>query len=216
MAITVVGLGTFWSLIWHADVHAFFPYLTAGLLVWNFIVAGLVEGSVCFAQQASVIRAAPLPLFLHPLRMSVRLTITLLHNALVYVGVALFFGIPLTPASFLVVPGLAILFAFAVASGLFFGIVGARFRDFSPIMESVVPLMFFITPVLWFRSALGPRAYLADLNPFTHLIAIVREPMLGNVPPLHSYVVAASLVAVLGGLGIAVFAKWRSKISLWV
>lgn len=216
MAITVIGLGTFWSLIWKADVASFFPYLTAGLLLWNFLVTAMVEGTVCYAQQASVIRAAPLPLFLHPLRMTVKATITLLHNSVVYVVVALWFHVNPSPAMLLVVPGLLLLFAFALGTALTLGIIGARFRDFPPIVEAVVPLMFFITPVLWFTSALGERAWLADFNPFTHLIAIVREPMLGQTPALLHYAVVGAVLAVIWTIALAVFAKSRTRLSLWI
>ena len=216
MAITVIGLGTFWSLIWRVDVASFFPYLTAGLLIWNFLVAAMVEGTVCFAQQASVIRAAPLPLFLHPLRMTVKTTITLLHNSVVYIAVAAFFHVPVTPATLLVLPGLAGLFAFSLATALTLGIIGARFRDFPPIVEAIVPLMFFITPVLWFTSALGERAYFANFNPFTHLIAVVREPMLGQVPSATNYLVVTAIVVVLWVLALAVFARSRTRLSLWI
>jgi len=216
MAITVIGLGTFWSLIWKVDVANFFPYLTAGLLIWNFLVAAMVEGTVCFAQQASVIRAAPLPLFLHPLRMTVKTTITLLHNSVVFIAVAAYFHVPVTSATLLVIPGLAALFAFSLATALTLGIIGARFRDFPPIIEAIVPLMFFITPVLWFTSALGERAYFADFNPFTHLIAVVREPMLGQLPTATNYLVVTAIVSGLWVLALTVFARSRTRLSLWI
>lgn len=214
--ITVAGLGTFWSLIWGADVGSFFPYLTAGILLWNFIVGCLVEGSVCFSQQASVIRAAPLPLFLHPLRLAVKLLITFAHNVLVFVAIAVIFKVPVGPVTLLVLPGLGLLFAFAVGTALCLGVVGARFRDFPPIVESVVPLLFFITPVLWFRSALGTRAYFADFNPFTHLIEIVRQPMLGHVPSALNYGMATGLVMLVWCLGLFLFARSRTRLSLWI
>ncbi|MFN9279790.1 MAG: ABC transporter permease [Betaproteobacteria bacterium] len=216
MGITVAGLGTFWSLIWKTDIASFFPYLTAGLLLWGFIVGALVEGCVCFAQQASVIRAAPLPLFIHPLRLAVKLLITFSHNVLVFVAVAIIFKVPVGSGMVLVVPGMVLLFAFAVGAALTLGIVGARFRDFPPIVEAVVPLLFFITPVLWFRSALGAQAHFADFNPFTHLIAVVREPMLGHVPTALNYAVACGLVVVVWLVGLPLFARARTRLSLWI
>ena len=112
--------------------------------------------------------------------------------------------------------GLAGLFAFSLATALTLGIIGARFRDFPPIVEAIVPLMFFITPVLWFTSALGERAYFANFNPFTHLIAVVREPMLGQVPSATNYLVVTAIVVVLWVLALAVFARSRTRLSLWI
>lgn len=216
MAITITGLGVFWSLIWKVDLSVFFPYLTAGILIWNFLVSTMVEGAVCFVQQAPVIRAAPLPMFIHPLRLAVKLVITLAHNSLVYVGVALIFKTPVDLATLLVLPGLALLFLFAVAAALLLGMIGARFRDFTPIVEAVMPLIFFLTPVLWFQSTLGSRAFIAELNPFTHFIAVVREPLLGHMPTVVNYSVVIGLTSTVWVVALYIFARCRKQISLWI
>ncbi|WP_082877049.1 ABC transporter permease [Hydrogenophaga crassostreae] len=216
LAITVAGLGTFWSLIWKVDLSTFFPYLTAGLIVWNLLVGALIEGSHCFSQQASVIRVSPMPLFLYPLRLSMKLLIAFLHNILVFVLVAIVFDVSIKFTTFLVIPALIVLFTFSTSTSLLLGILGARYRDFPPIVESVVPLMFFLTPVLWFKEALGKRGIVAELNPLTHLIAIVREPMLGKIPTFTNYAVAVGVTLAILGLGLIAFSKTRNKISLWV
>jgi len=216
MSITVTGLATFWSLIWKVDLNFFFPYLTAGLIIWNFIVAALVEGSVCFVQQASVIRAAPLPLFIFPLRLAVKLAITMVHNLVVFFGVVLFFDVPITIASWLFFPGLLVLFGFVLSVSLLLGIISARYRDFPPIIESLVPLIFFLTPVLWFSSALGDMVFLANLNPLTHLIAVVREPMLGNYPTQENYLATVAFLTVLWLAAILVFSRCRERLSVWI
>ena len=216
MAITIVGLGSFWALIWRVELESFFPYLTAGIIIWNVIVSSLIEGANCFTQQAALIRTTPLPLFIHPLRLSVKIAITLAHNLIVFVAVALFFRVQFGPTLLLAIPGLLLLFAYVLAVVLLLGMVGARFRDIPPIIEAVVPLLFFLTPVLWFRSALGSREFFADFNPFTHFIEVVRAPLLGNVPSMISYIVVVAVIAVVWIFALAVFARRRTRLTLWI
>jgi ABC-2 type transport system permease protein len=216
MGITVLGLGTFWSLIWKVDLATFFPYLTAGILLWAFLVACLTEGAHCFAQQAALIRATPLPLFVHPLRLTVKIFLTFLHNSAVFILVAWYFHLPLSWSVLLVIPGMALLIVFCAGAALFLGILGARFRDFPPIVESVVPLLFFLTPVLWYSHALGEREYLAFFNPLTHLIAIVRQPMLGQIPDSTNYMVSGAVIVGLWVLALVAFQRSRTRLTLWV
>ena len=216
MGITVSGIGTFWTIIWGVELKTFLPYFTAGLLIWNFIVGCLVEGSYCFISQSQVIRAAPNPLFLYPLRLAVKLAITFAHNFVVFLIVAIIFKVKLTFSTLLIIPGLIFLFFFAIGSSLLFGIIGARFRDFPPIIEAVVPLFFFVTPVIWFNDALGSRAILSTLNPLSHLIDVIRKPMLGEIPNPTNYCFTLLTILFIWILGIKLFTKFRNRITLWI
>ena len=216
IGVTICGIGTFWSIIWGVELKTFFPYFSAGLLVWNFIVGCLVEGSFCFISQASVIRATPNPLFLYPLRLAVKLFITFAHNLIIFFIVLIIFKVPITFSSILIFPGFVLLFIFAVSTSLLFGIIGTRYRDFPPIVESLVPLLFFVTPVIWFKNTLGSREILVNLNPLSHLIDIMRKPMLGEMPSLLNYSIVLFMNIFILLLSIKIFSKTRNRISLWI
>ncbi|CAB3649311.1 hypothetical protein LMG26840_02723 [Achromobacter dolens] len=79
-----------------------------------------------------------------------------------------------------------------------------------------MPLIFFLTPVLWFQSTLGPRAFIAELNPFTHFIAVVREPLLGHMPTVVNYSVVIGLTSLVWVVALVIFSRCRKKISLWI
>ena len=69
-----------------------------------------------------------------------------------------------------------------VAWGISLGILSARFRDIPQLITNVMQVLLYVTPLLWDASSLGPRAWIAGLNPFTYLIQIVRGPLLGVSP----------------------------------
>lgn len=105
------------------------------------------------------------------------------HNAVVYVGIAVLFGIYAGAAGLLVVPALILAIANAMWVGLLLGTLCTRFRDIPQIVQSLMRVAFFVTPVIWIPAQLGTREHLALWNPFTYFVELIRAPLLGQVPP---------------------------------
>ena len=99
---------------------------------------------------------------------------------------------------------------------VYIGIFSARFRDIPQLINSVVQIIFFVTPIMWKPELLGRRAYIADLNPFYHLLEIVRAPLLGHVPSLLNYLAVLLITAINLGLAGLVFTRFRSRIAYWI
>ena len=96
------------------------------------------------------------------------------------------------------------------------GISCLRFRDLTPAIASGMQILMFVTPVFWPPEMLGSRlAFIAQLNPFYHLVLILRDPLLGNVPPLASWLWAIGFLAV-GGVGtLFVYGRYRDRFAYW-
>ena len=92
----------------------------------------------------------------------------------------------------------------------------SRFRDIPPIVTSLVQILFFVSPILWKPEQVPARAVFVDGNPFFHLLNIVRQPLLGELPALSSW--AFSLALTFAGLLLAglCFVRFRSRIAYWV
>ena len=54
------------------------------------------------------------------------------------------------------------------------------------------------------------------LNPFFHLIEMVRAPLLGHLPPLMSYAAVALITVVNLLVASMFFVRFRSRIAYWV
>jgi len=140
-----------------------------------------------------------------------------LHNFIVVIIVLVLFAPPFSSAQLLLLPGYLIIIATAVFTSLLLGIIGARFWDFSHTITVLMAPMFLMTPVLWMPDMLGPqRAMIANLNPFTHFIALVREPLLGRVPGLESYAVAGMVLLILVPLSLYMLSLYRKRIAYWI
>ena len=74
----------------------------------------------------------------------------------------------------------------------------------------------FVTPIMWPVSAISDARLIAEINPFYHLIELVRAPLLGSAPdPLSWLVVPAMCV---GGFGLAAFvlARAHRRLVYWL
>jgi ABC-type polysaccharide/polyol phosphate export permease len=77
-------------------------------------------------------------------------------------------------------------------------------------------IMMFVTPVFWPKELLGPRlAAAAELNPFYHLVRILRDPLLGTVPPLTSWLWASGTLVLGGALTFWLYGRVRNRLPYW-
>ena len=129
----------------------------------------------------------------------------------------LFLGIPVNGNVFWLLPAFLLVAVNILWLGLIIAIFCTRFRDMLPVIQSVVTLLFFVTPIIWQLQQLPPtRLHIAQINPFTSLITLLRDPVLGHRPDTLYWQVAA-VFAVVGSLfAVWVFNLTRRKITYWL
>jgi ABC-2 type transport system permease protein len=153
-----------------------------------------------------------------------RQTLFFAHNLVVYVIMLFVFPQPLTWTDLAAVPAFLLLVANGAWVALLFGIFTTRFRDLSPIVQSIVQLAFFLTPIVWIyqdflnspNPAVRERAQLAELNPFLHFVEILRRPMLGQDQQLRYWVVVLCITVVGWGITLLALRRYRARVSYWV
>jgi len=215
-AIGVVGLGWLWSELLKIDRATFIPSLTAGLIIWQVLAGCITESASVFVKQGSVIRNLQLPFFLLSLQLVFRHLVNFLHNLVVYIPVVIFLSVPVTWSTLLVVPGVFLLFLNLAWIALLIGLLGSRFRDIEYLLATLMPLLFFLSPVLYRPNYLPFSAHFIWLNPLSHLIEVVRDPLLGVVPPWYVYATVCGMLIVGWCITIALFNTRRNRIAYWV
>jgi ABC-2 type transport system permease protein len=140
----------------------------------------------------------------------------LLHSLPVVIVMLIAFG-RWPGVEFLLLPvGLLLLLLHGVWIGVVLSVLCARFRDIPPIVNNLVQVAFFFTPVMWSPEILKDRGWVADFNPFYHLIEIVRAPVLGRPVHLESWVWSLALLVI--GFGFAQFLmyRFRNRVPYWL
>jgi ABC-2 type transport system permease protein/lipopolysaccharide transport system permease protein len=216
MGVMVLALGLLYGKIFNQDLALYLPFLSAGFVVWGLLSQLILEGSQAFISSEGMMRQLAAPVSLYVYRVVWSNLLIFAHNIWVFVGVAIWFGVDVGWSSLLVIPGLALLLINGVWVGLLFGLLSARFRDVPLILGSIVQVMFFITPVIWRPSMLPERALLLDLNPFFHVIEIVRAPLLGMPPQWENWFASLLITLVGWAVTLVLFATYRWRIAYWV
>jgi ABC-2 type transport system permease protein/lipopolysaccharide transport system permease protein len=216
MGVLVGTLGTIYSRVFHADIASYLPYLCAGFVIWGFISSSATESCTIFMESAALIKQTKVPFSIHVLRVLWRNFIVFLHTVIIFLPLALWFGIEPHFTALLALPGLLLLYVSAMWMGLVLAILGARFRDVPWVVTNLLQVAFFSTPIMWQANALGDDPLMAELNPLYHLIELVRAPLLGQQPEPLSWLVAAALI-VLGAIGtMALFRRVSQQIVYWL
>jgi lipopolysaccharide transport system permease protein len=216
MAVMVVSLGVLYAELFKTPINEFLPYLCVGLLVWNLIASFMTEGSAIFTTSESYIKQIRLPYSVYVYRSAWSKLIIFAHNFVIYFGILLYFRISPGATGLLAIPALALIILNGALATVYVGILSSRFRDIPQLIASLVQIIFFITPIMWKPSLLSHRAYIATLNPFYHLVEIVRAPLLGSVPSTSNYLVVLLVTMINFGLASYVFMRFRSRIAYWI
>jgi ABC-2 type transport system permease protein/lipopolysaccharide transport system permease protein len=214
--VMIGAMGILYARLFHTDVATYLPFLAIGLVFWQFVSTVINEGCQTYLIVQNIIQQVRMPFSVHAYRLVCRNLIVLAHTLVIVPIIFVIYPQPIGWDIILSLPALAVLAVNAVWISVLFGMLSARFRDVPPIVTSFVQVVFFVTPIFWMPSLLGPWQKLAELNPLFAAIDIVRAPLLGMSPAPYSWAVMG-VMTVVGGLGTFVlFARFRSRIAFWV
>jgi len=217
LALFVLTLGILWANLWGHDPKTYLPYLTAGMVCWNLFSAISTEGGACLIVQEILIKQLRISYTLLACATVWRNVIVFFHNLIIYALVCIYGGVSITWATLLFIPGFILFCANAIWIVGLLGAVCTRYRDIQQLVVSLLQISMFLTPILWTPDQLKGRvALLADLNPLYHLIAIVRDPMLGVAPAPMQWIVVLAITVAGWTLLIQVMTKFRHRIVYWI
>lgn len=218
LGATVFSVGLLYGVLFGNDPSSYLPYFASGLIAWTLIGTSLGEGCATFLGAAAIIRAVPVAPAVHVFRLMARQFIMLAHNLLLIAFLWLIFPWQLSWVNLLVLPGLLLNAVALFGAVLALSIIGARFRDIQLIVSTFLQLVFLLTPIMWETKSLKGAAltYVADFNPFYHLVEIVRAPLLSQMPNVTSWWYAGITATVALTAGTYFYARYRHRVAFWV
>lgn len=216
MGILVGALGMVFGGIFKQDIGTFLPYLAIGLIFWGLLTAAINEGATVFISAEGFIRDVPMPISAHFYRLMARNLIIWGHNMAIYLFVFIVF-MRFVNLNFLwFFPGFLLFVLNTAWITLVVGILSTRFRDIPQVIANVLQVVFFITPIFWSLDSFPDRPAFITWNPIYHLIEIVRAPLLGEVAPIESWIVAGVLCIVGMSVAAWLYGRAHSRIPFWV
>jgi ABC-type polysaccharide/polyol phosphate export permease len=217
MAFFIASTGVVYSLLFKQPIYDYVPLLAVNMTVWTLLSGIVTDSTTAFVQASMYLRQDALPKTIFVIRVLTRNLIILGHNILIIPLMFLIFGVVPTPVAILAIPGLALLIAAAFAVTLISSILCTRFRDLPQIVQNLLQVAFFVTPVLWRPEQIGESAfYLVALNPFAAFLRIVADPLRGQVPDALTYANALLSTIILFAIALPLFARFRARIVYWL
>jgi lipopolysaccharide transport system permease protein len=217
MAVLVAGLGIVYSSIFVMPIDEYLPYVAVNFVIWGLISSQVNEGCAAFLESESYMRHFCLPKSAYVLRVVYRNLLITAHNFLIIPVVLIVFLIPVRPVIILVIPALMLIVLNGLWIGLLLGTLSARFRDVPQTVQSVMQVVFFMTPVMFRTKQLGPGMQsVLDFNPFAAFLAIARDPLLGNMPRAQDVIVAVACLCLGWLIVLPFFGKFRDRIVYWL
>jgi homopolymeric O-antigen transport system permease protein len=220
LLVFVIVMGSVGSGLLGRDSSEYLPFLVAGLVTWTMVSTIINESGSAFTYGAQLIRQMNFEYSVLAYALVWRNFIGFLHNLCVYLLIMLIY-MPQALVSWqllLLIPALMLLMLNGVWIALVIGTLTARFRDIQQIVQSVVQVAMFVTPLFWSPDSLsGPRRIIfVGLNPLYHLLEIVRDPLLGRPPSLNSYIAAVIITVVGWTMAFVVYGQFRKRIAYWL
>jgi lipopolysaccharide transport system permease protein len=94
--------------------------------------------------------------------------------------------------------------------------VGARFRDLGPSIDALMPVIFFLTPILYKKSDVVSSAAWFDYNPIATLFSLVKNPLL-SLPIAELDYLKMVIFALVGWMVVlTVFGRCKKQIVFWI
>jgi len=214
--IQILSMGFLSAFLFTLPISKALPYVCAGMLFWGLITQMIGDGANLFLTTARYITQIRCPLTVFLMQAVWRNAIITAHNAVIYVVVAVMLVVVPGPSLLLWPLGVALVLVTLSWMALVAAVLSARYRDVPLMITNLFAILFWFTPLMYFPEQLGGKRFIADYNPFTHIVALVREPLLGNAPTLNDWLVVLVL-AVFGWAGAFLFfAKFRARIVYWL
>ena len=216
-AVLISTLGALWSTLFKMNVLDYLPYFAAGNVIWTYIALQMNEATTGFTQFEHLIKQRRLPFPTYLLRLLVRSFIIFLHNFLIVILVVSFVGNGWSWVALIAIPGMLLLSSILYFISLGCAILCTRYRDMVPVVQNLVTVGYFLSPIMWKAESLpAQHSWVAGLNPISHVLDIVRAPLLGQVPALINWLVSFGMLAISALIATWLLARARNRIAYWI
>jgi len=215
--LMVATLGLVWSTLWKQPVADLLPFVAVSLIVWTIISGTLGEAATVFVSTGPIFQNQGMSFSTAIYALVYRHLVIFLHNLPIIVIAIVFFSVPVGGICLVALAGFGLLVVALVWNSYLVAIACVRFRDLTQVVQNGLTIAFFITPVLWKPDQIpADQHYLLSLNPFAALLAVVREPLLGQFPTINDW--AAAAIFSIGGFAVAlpVIGYCQRRIIYWI
>lgn len=215
-AATIGGMLVVFGSLFGMDPRVYVVYLAAGLPTWVLVSSFLTDMPSTFIAARGLMESYDVPWLLHVWRRAVGYVLTFFHQILTLIVLMIALQIPFTLNMLYVFPALLVILVAGAGFGLLVAVVNARYRDLEPTLGVLASFLFLLSPVMWRVEQLNLNQWIVHWNPLHYYITIVRDPLLGRVPPQEYWLGTSCAAVAIFFIGFGVFMMSRRRIYHWL
>ncbi len=160
------------------------PYLVVGMIVWRWVSTTISTSSKAIIAQAGIISQVYLPKAIFPICATTTQMVNFVFGLLVIAIFLIFFHVAPSLSLFWLPFVMLVNLLFLTALALTVSYISVFFRDFDNILDHLMRLWFFSSPVIWEGSRLpGQLRWVLTLNPMNHILYAYRGIILYDLEP---------------------------------
>jgi ABC-type polysaccharide/polyol phosphate export permease len=173
----------------------FILYLCIGVWIWNYISLVVTTCGDSLFNNHIILNININPhKILHILHF--RLLITFFLNLIVLGVFILFFKIQFNILAFLL--GSLTLIILMYQAGKLLSIVSFYYRDITQLINSMMIVLFFLSPIFWYPQQLSAnKLYLLQFNPVYHILNVFRDAIMKGSFNKQGFIIITILIIVL-------------------
>jgi ABC-type polysaccharide/polyol phosphate export permease len=190
-----------------------------GLVSYNFFTLCIPAAAVAVLENAPLVKKVSFPRQILPISVVLSQSIQVMVQLVLVAIFVLLFRVPLTAKLFLAPVIIGVLLVFVVGAGLFCSALNVVFRDTRYIVESLLTVLFWLSPVFYPLSIVHQKfpAWLFGLyilNPLAGCIEALRRVVLQGVyPDAVSFTAAAVVALATLILGFGLFTRLQRRFA---
>jgi ABC-type polysaccharide/polyol phosphate export permease len=216
-AATVTCIGVLYSFLFRSEIENYVPYVAISLIIWTYILGSIQDGTTTLIASDGICRQLNINYTMLFARSQLRNVIILLHNAAIIIAALYLFSINPSFWSIVAIAGVVSVTIILYFTSIIIGLICARYRDIAPLISSMLQLVFYVSPILWTENALPMNyQYLVDINPFYHMIEVIRAPLLGRAPSILNWLAVFAMVFLSFLLSMILMIKYRRRVPYWL
>ncbi len=205
--LTVLVYAIVFPFILKSTQDNYVTFLIIGILPWNYFVTSINQGTTTVLLNGGIIKKVYFPREILPISIIGSNLVNFLISCFIIFLFLMFSGIGLS--WYILFLPLIILTQTILQMGIVFitSAVNVYIRDAEYIINFILNLLFYATPILYSSSLFPPRfAWLLNLNPMTVIINSYRDILYyQNLPRLKSLLIVLLMATILLFIAIKIF-----------
>ena len=214
-------MSTVFGAVFKMEFADYAPYILSGLIVWELISSSVIGGGYSIMTGEQYIRQFNHPVIIYTLKSALVTTITF-AIAMASISIWMLVTEPVNVIlGFITLPLTTLLYFFLSWSiTTIAGFTNVKYRDYPQVMALVVQAVWYVSPVFFKKEMFTSNSeleFLFDMNPITHILALIREPFLyGKMPSTLNYCITMGTIIFFALIAIWVNKKNRKKVIFYL